>query len=87
MSSLKVYFTLYTLQLLIFLNFLEGIKIYHLILKGISKMFWLTKLSMKFVCIIKAMVFPVVMYGCEIWTIKKAEHQRTDAFKISVLNS
>ena len=28
------------------------------------------------------MVFPVVMYGCEIWTIKKAEHQRTDAFKL-----
>ena len=28
----------------------------------------------------KAMVFPVVMYGCESWTIKKAEHQRTDAF-------
>ena len=28
----------------------------------------------------KAMVFPVVMYGCEIWTIKKAEHQRIDAF-------
>ena len=31
---------------------------------------------------IKAMVFPVVMYGCESWTIKKAEHQRTDAFKL-----
>ena len=30
--------------------------------------------------IVKAMVFPVVMYGCEIWTIKKAEHQRIDAF-------
>ena len=30
--------------------------------------------------IVKAMVFPVVMYGCESWTIKKAEHQRTDAF-------
>ena len=30
------------------------------------------------VCIIKAMVFPVIMYGCEIWTIKKAEHQRID---------
>ena len=29
--------------------------------------------------IVKAMVFPVVMYGCESWTIKKAEHQRTDA--------
>ena len=30
----------------------------------------------------KAMVFPVVMYGCESWTIKKAEHQRIDAFKL-----
>ena len=30
--------------------------------------------------LIKVMVFPVVMYGCESWTIKKAEHQRTDAF-------
>jgi len=32
--------------------------------------------------IIKTMVFPVVMYGCESWTIKKAEHQRTDAFEL-----
>ena len=31
---------------------------------------------------IKAMVFPVVMYGCESWTIKKAEHQRIDAFEL-----
>ena len=30
--------------------------------------------------IVKAMVFPVVMYGCESWTIKKAEHRRIDAF-------
>ena len=34
------------------------------------------------VCIVKAMVFPVVMYGCESWTIKKAERQKTDAFKL-----
>ena len=34
------------------------------------------------VCIVKSMVFPVIMYGCERWTIKKAEHQRTDAFKL-----
>ena len=34
------------------------------------------------VCLVKAMVFPVVMYECEIWTIKKAEHQRIDAFKL-----
>ena len=32
--------------------------------------------------IVKAMFFPVVMYRCESWTIKKAEHQRTDAFKL-----
>ena len=32
--------------------------------------------------IVKPMVFPVVTYGCESWTIKKAEHQRTDAFKL-----
>ena len=32
--------------------------------------------------LIKAMVFPVVMYGCERWTIKKDEHQRTDAFEL-----
>ena len=34
------------------------------------------------VCLVKAMVFLVVMYGCESWTIKKAEHQRIDAFKL-----
>ena len=34
------------------------------------------------VCAVKAMVFPVVKYGCENWTIKKAEHQRIDAFKL-----
>jgi len=34
------------------------------------------------VCLIKAMAFPVVMYGCESWTINKAEHQRIDAFEV-----
>ena len=32
--------------------------------------------------LVKAMVFPVVMYGCESWTLKKAEHQRIDAFEL-----
>ena len=32
--------------------------------------------------VVKAMVFPVVMYGCESWTLKKAEHQRIDAFEL-----
>ena len=34
------------------------------------------------VCLVKAMVFPVIMYRCECWTIKKAEHQRIDAFEL-----
>ena len=34
------------------------------------------------VCLVKAMVFPVVMYGYESWTVKKAEHRRTDAFEL-----
>ena len=34
------------------------------------------------VCLVKAMVFPVVMYRCESWAIKKAEHQRIDAFEL-----
>ena len=34
------------------------------------------------VCLVKAMVFPVVMYGCESWTVKKAEHQKIDAFEL-----
>ena len=38
---------------------------------------WLTKVRL-----VKAMVFPVVMYGCESWTIKKAKHQRIDAFEL-----
>ena len=38
---------------------------------------WLAKVH-----IVKAMVFPVVMYRCESWTIRKAEHQRIDAFRL-----
>ena len=34
------------------------------------------------VCIVKAIVFPLVMYGCESWTIKEAEHPRIDAFEL-----
>ena len=36
------------------------------------------------VCLVIAMVFPVVMYGCESWTIKKAERRRNDAFELGV---
>ena len=38
------------------------------------------------VCLVKAMVFPVVMYGCESWTVKKAEHQKIDAFELWCLS-
>ena len=34
------------------------------------------------VCLVKAMIFPVVMYGCESWTVKKTEHRRIDAFEL-----
>ena len=37
--------------------------------------------------LVRAMVFPVVMYGCESWTVKKAEHQRIDAFELWCLRS
>ena len=37
------------------------------------------------VSLVKTKVFPVVMYGCESWTIKKAEHLRTDAFELQCL--
>ena len=36
------------------------------------------------VCLVKAMVFPVVMYGCESWTVKQAEHRRIYAFELGV---
>ena len=36
------------------------------------------------VCLVKAVVFPVVIYGCESWTVKKVEHQRIDAYELHV---
>ena len=36
------------------------------------------------ICLVKAMVFPVVIYGCESWTVKKAEHPRIDTFNCGV---
>ena len=43
---------------------------------------WQILLDSEKVCRVKAMVFPVVMYGCESWTVKKAERQRIDAFEL-----
>ena len=44
----------------------------------------MTNLDSVLKSIVTAMVFPVVMYGCESWTVKKAEHQRIDAFELCV---
>ena len=41
-----------------------------------------TDIILPTVCLVKAMVFPVVMHGCESWTMKKAEHRRIDAFEL-----
>ena len=49
-------------------------------LEGIFKSRGITLLTK--VCLVKAMVFPVVMYGCESWTVKKAERRRIDAFEL-----
>ena len=49
-------------------------------LDGILKSRYITLLTK--VCLVKAMVFPVAIYGCESWTVKKAEHQRIDAFEL-----
>ena len=51
----------------------------HVVWSKIMHEVWSNTLPTK-VCLVKAMVFPVVMYGCESWEIKKAEHQRIDAF-------
>ena len=48
----------------------------------IKKQRLLSNTLSKKVCLVKAMVFPVVMYECESWTIKKAEHRRIDAFEL-----
>ena len=47
-----------------------------------SLCFFQSSVSHGVLCIVKAMVFPVVMYGCESWTVKKAESRRIDAFEL-----
>ena len=59
---------------------MHAISILSLIPRQILKSRVITVLAK--VCLVKAMVFPVVMYGCESWTIKKAECGRIDAFEL-----
>ena len=66
----------------------EALKLRHLLLgrKAMTKLDSILKsrditLPTK-VRLVKVIVFPIVMYGCDIWAIKKAEHQRTDAFEL-----
>ena len=51
------------------------------VMTNLDSIFKSRDITLPTVCLVKAMVFPVVMYGCESWTIKKAEHQRIDAFE------
>ena len=63
----------------------EATKLGHTYSLGKKAMINLDSLDITFpteVHLVQAMVFPVVMYGCESWTIKKAEHQRIDAFEL-----
>ena len=67
-------------------DFSHGIKRYFLGKKAVTNLDSLLKSRditlLTKVLLVKAMVFPVVMYGCESWTIKKAEHRRIDAFEL-----
>ena len=51
-------------------------------MKGYLENLWIYNFNFLCFFLVKAMVFPVVMYGCESWTIKKAEHQRIDTFEL-----
>ena len=56
-------------------------KQWQILFSWAPKSLWIVTAAMKD-HIVKAMIFQVVMYGCESWTIKKAEHQRIDAFEL-----
>ena len=52
------------------------------VMTNLDSIFKSRDITLPKVCLVKAMIFPVVMYGCESWTVKKAEHQRTAAFEL-----
>jgi len=74
--------TIGVIPIYIFTNIVRGFPFLHTLsnLDSILKRGDITLLTK--VHLVKGMVFPVVMYGCESWTIKRAEHQRTDAFEL-----
>ena len=91
MGSTNIYFFFFFFFLNIYYLSELSEEIFLLCNLSMGWVYWLTDyfekksrditLSTK-VCLVKAMVFPVVMYGCESWTIKKAEHGRIDAFEL-----
>ena len=52
------------------------------VMTNLDSIFKAETLPCRLACLVKATVFPVVMYGCESWTVKKAEHRRIDAFEL-----
>ena len=52
------------------------------VMTNLDSIFKSRDITLPKVCLVMAMVFPVVMYGCESWTVKKAERQRIDAFEL-----
>ena len=52
------------------------------VMPNLDSIFKSRDVTLPTVCLVKAVVFPVVMYGCESWTVKKAERQRIDAFEV-----
>ena len=65
------------------LYFLMGVKYTNLVMTNLDSILKSRAITLSTkVCLVKVMVFPVVMYGCESWIIKKAEHWRIDAFEL-----